>query len=183
MNRAAPLRFAFLICVQSAALKDTPALRTHALLPRIRCAPSRGADSCPRASCGPLPAGSIQSPRGVGRDRHTRWAKHVPQDQRTNQKETELKHHVQQSHFHRLASGRNAEAKTAQNNKEITSSSTSQPRKAGRMTKATTRTAPNGIASMPGVISPNLPKRYRRGNSLPSKGHFGIASTKRKSTA
>src|SRR5258708_34725120 len=52
--------------------QNTPALRTHALLPRIRCAPLRGADSCPQASCGPLPQ-ILSSRRGSGSRRHTHW--------------------------------------------------------------------------------------------------------------
>src|ERR1700736_5236096 len=45
-----------------------------------------------------------------------------------------------------------------------TSSSTSQPRKAGRTTKASTKPAPNGIASSPGAISRNSPRAFRKGS-------------------
>src|ERR1700730_11113554 len=95
--------------------QDTPALRTHALLPRIRCAPLQGADSCPQASCGPLPQ-ILSSRRGSGSRRHTRWAS-MYRIQRTNQKETEPN-----TMFNKVILigrlGQNAEAKTAQNNKE-----------------------------------------------------------------
>jgi hypothetical protein len=65
------------ICVQRAAAQDTPALRTHALLPKIRCAPLQGADSCPKASLGPLPQ-ILSSRRGSGSRRHTLRAMYGP---------------------------------------------------------------------------------------------------------
>ena len=64
--------------------QDTPALRTHALLPESAARLSRGADSCPQASCGPLPQ-ILSSRRGSGSRRHTRWAS-MYRRQRTNQK-------------------------------------------------------------------------------------------------
>src|SRR6266702_3684706 len=62
--------------------QSTPALRTHALLSRIRYAPLQGADSCPKASSGPLPQ-ILASRRGSGSRRHTRWASRY-RNQRTN---------------------------------------------------------------------------------------------------
>src|SRR5580658_3393663 len=64
--------------------QSTPALRTHALLSRIRYAPLPGADSCPIASLGPLPQ-ILSSRLGSGSRRHTRWAS-MYRIQRTNQK-------------------------------------------------------------------------------------------------
>ena len=64
--------------------QNTPALRTHALLPRIRYAPLRGADSFPIASLGPLPQ-ILFSRLGSGSRRHTLRAS-MYRRQRTNQK-------------------------------------------------------------------------------------------------
>jgi hypothetical protein len=64
--------------------QNTPALRTHALLPKIRYAPLQGADSLPQASWGPFP--QIQSSRlESGSRRHTLRAS-MYRRQRTNQK-------------------------------------------------------------------------------------------------
>src|SRR5258707_12579464 len=51
-----------------------------------------------------------------------------------------------------------------------TSSSTSQPRRAGRTTKASTKPAPNGIASLPGEISRSSPKLSRSGQLVTLEG-------------
>ena len=58
--------------------QDTPALRTHALLPRIRCAPLQGADSCPPGKLWSPSADSLQSPREWVATAHPP-GKHVPQ--------------------------------------------------------------------------------------------------------
>jgi hypothetical protein len=70
------------ICVQRAALK-TPFGRTLSF-PESAARLPRGADSCPQASCGPLPQ-FLTSRRGSGSRRHTRWAS-MYRRQRTNQK-------------------------------------------------------------------------------------------------
>src|ERR1700733_83110 len=95
--------------------QSTPALRTHALLPRIRYAPLQGADSCPKTSLGPLPHISVQSPREWVATAHP-LGKHVPQTA-DKPKETEPNNIINKVILiGRL--GQNAEAKTAQNNKE-----------------------------------------------------------------
>src|ERR1700688_1689398 len=67
--------------------QDTPALRTRALLPRIRCAPLK--------SCGRLPPGELWSPSADSIQSPREWVatahplgKHVPQTA-DNPKETE----------------------------------------------------------------------------------------------
>jgi hypothetical protein len=50
------------------------------------------------------------------------------------------------------------------------SSSTSLPRRAGRTTKATTKPAPNGIASSPGGISRSSPRRFEKGQLVTLEG-------------
>src|SRR5258708_5289221 len=86
------------ICVQRAALKTPPPFGRTLSFPKSAARLSRGADSCPQASCGPLPQ-ILSSRRGSGSRRHTRWAS-MYRRQRTNQKKRS-KHHVQQSHPHR----------------------------------------------------------------------------------
>jgi hypothetical protein len=61
------------ICVQRAALKTPPPFGRTLSLPESTARLSRGADSCPQASCGPLPQ-ILSSRRGRGSRRHTRWA-------------------------------------------------------------------------------------------------------------
>jgi hypothetical protein len=69
--------------------------------------------------------------------------------------ETEPKHHVQQNHSRRPP---RMECKSEKQLRIIasTSRSTSQPRKAGRTTRASMRPAPNGIASSHGVLFSEL---------------------------
>ena len=55
--------------------------------------------------------------------------------------------------------GQNAEAKTAQNNREYVVLSTSLHKRAGAMTRANTKPAPNGTASTPGRVCPSSPGR------------------------
>jgi hypothetical protein len=72
------------ICVQRAALKTPPPFGRTLSFPKSASRLSRGADSCPQASCGPLPQ-IPSSRRGSGSRRHTRWAS-MYRRQRTNQK-------------------------------------------------------------------------------------------------
>jgi hypothetical protein len=72
LNRAAPFRFAFLSAFSVPRSKHPR--------PSDACSPfhnplraSAGADSCPKASLGPLPQ-ILFSRRGSGSRRHTRWA-------------------------------------------------------------------------------------------------------------
>jgi single-strand DNA-binding protein len=103
------------ICVQRAALKTPPRFGRTLSFPESAARLSRGADSCPQASWGPLPQIPC-SRRGSGSRRHTRWAS-MYRIQRTNQKETELI-----TMFNKVILigrlGQNAEAKTTQNNRE-----------------------------------------------------------------
>jgi hypothetical protein len=74
-----------LSCLRSACrAQNPPALRTHALLPRIRYAPLQGADSLPQASWGPFPQ-ILSSRLGSGSRWHTLRAS-MYRIQRTNQK-------------------------------------------------------------------------------------------------
>ena len=95
--------------------QDTPALRTHALLPRTRCAPLKRCGLLPPGKLGSPSADSIQSPREWVATAHP-LGKHVPQTA-DKPKETELN-----TMFNKVILigrlGQNAEAKTAQNNKE-----------------------------------------------------------------
>jgi hypothetical protein len=72
------------ICVQRAALKTPPPFGRTLSFPESTTRLSRGADSCPKASLGPLPQ-ILSSRRGSGSRRHTRWAS-MYRRQRTNQK-------------------------------------------------------------------------------------------------
>jgi hypothetical protein len=72
------------ICVQRAALKTPPPFGRTLSFPESAARLSRGADSCPQASSGPLPQ-IPSSRRGSGSRRHTRWAS-MYRRQRTNQK-------------------------------------------------------------------------------------------------
>ena len=65
------------ICVQRAALKTPPPFGRTLSFPESAARLSRGADSCPQASCGPLPQ-IPSSRRGSGSRRHTRWAMYGP---------------------------------------------------------------------------------------------------------
>src|ERR1700761_5692110 len=95
--------------------QSTPALRTHALLSKIRYARLRGADSCPKASVGPLPQ-ILSSRLGSGSRRHTLRAS-MYRIQRTNQKKGS--HNTMFNKVILIGRlGQNAEAKTAQNNRE-----------------------------------------------------------------
>jgi hypothetical protein len=129
---------------------------------------------------------------GVGRTAHPP-GKHVPQTAdkpketepntmfnkvtfigRLGQKRRSQNRSEQQSHFHRPPRTKTPKPKPLRTTKS-TSSSTSQPRKAGRTTRANTRTAPSGTASSPGGISRSSPRRSRRGSSSPWKASSGIA--------
>src|ERR1700721_4897819 len=79
--------------------QNTPALRTHALLPKIRYAPLKRCGLLAPGKLGSVSADSVQSP--------WEWVatanpldKHVPQTA-DKPKKTEPKIHVQQSHPHR----------------------------------------------------------------------------------
>jgi hypothetical protein len=65
------------ICVQRAALKTPPPFGRTLSFPESAARLSRGADSCPKASSGPLPQ-ILSSRRGSGSRRHTRWAMYGP---------------------------------------------------------------------------------------------------------
>jgi hypothetical protein len=65
------------ICVQRAALKTPPLFGRALSFPESAARLSRGADSCPQASCGPLPQ-ILSSRRGSGSRRHPRWAMYGP---------------------------------------------------------------------------------------------------------
>jgi hypothetical protein len=79
----APFRFAFLSAF-SVPRSRHPRPSDARSPSRIRCAPLQGADSCPKASLGPLPQ-ILSSRRGSGSRRHPRWAS-MYRRQRTNQK-------------------------------------------------------------------------------------------------
>jgi single-strand DNA-binding protein len=95
--------------------QSTPALRTHALLPRIRCAPLKRCGLLPPGELWSPSADSIQSPREWVATAHP-LGKHVPQTA-DKPKETEPN-----TMFNKVILigrlGQNAEAKTTQNNKE-----------------------------------------------------------------
>jgi single-strand DNA-binding protein len=95
--------------------QDTPALRTHALLPRIRCAPLKWCGLLPPGKLWSPSADSIQSPREWVATPHP-LGKHVPHPA-DKPKETEPN-----TMFNKVILiarlGQNAEAKTTQNNKE-----------------------------------------------------------------
>ncbi len=78
--------------------------------------------------------------------------------------------------------GKNAEVKTAQNNKEcvVFSLATSE---SWKDEKGDYETAPNGIACMPGAISPTSPRRFKKGSSSPLRGKSSIARFRKRSTA
>ena len=103
------------ICVQRAALKTPPPFGRTLSFPESAARLARGADSCPQASCGSPSADSIQSPREWVATAHP-LGKHVPQTA-DKPKETEPN-----TMFNKVILigrlGQNAEAKTAQNNKE-----------------------------------------------------------------
>ena len=159
--------------------QNTPALRTHALLPKIRYAPLK--------RCGLLPPGklwspstdSIQSPREWVATAHP-LGKHVPQTADTT-KRNGAQHHVQQNHPRRPT--RSMQKPKPLRTTVSSSSSISQPRRAGRTTRENTRPAPNGTASMPGEISRSSPGPSRKGSSLPSKELSSIATWKMTSRA
>src|SRR3981081_2620209 len=95
--------------------QDTPALRTHALLPRIRCAPLKRCGLLPPGKLWSPSADSIQSPSEWVAAAHP-WGKHVPQTA-DKPKETEPN-----TMFNKVILigrlGQNAEAKTDKKNKE-----------------------------------------------------------------
>jgi hypothetical protein len=64
--------------------QDTPPFGRTLSFPESAARLARGADSCPKASLGPLPQ-ILFSRRGSGSRRHTRWAS-MYRRQRTNQK-------------------------------------------------------------------------------------------------
>ncbi|MCU1247944.1 MAG: hypothetical protein JWQ49_973 [Edaphobacter sp.] len=140
--------------------QHTPALRGHALLPRIRCAPLKRCGLLPQSKFGSPSADSIQSPREWVATPH-QLGKHVPQTA-DKPKETELNTMFNKSSSS-AASDRTQKPKPLRTTKS-TSSSTSPPRKAGRTTRANRKPAPNGIASSPGAISRSSPRPFRRGS-------------------
>ena len=103
------------ICVQRAALKTPPPFGRTLSFQDSATRLSRGADSCPHSKSGSPSADSIQSPREWVATAHPP-GKHVPQTA-DKPKETELN-----TMFNKVILigrlGQNAEAKTAQNNKE-----------------------------------------------------------------
>ena len=95
--------------------QDTPALRTHALLPRIRCAPLKRCGLLPPGKLWSPSADSIQSPRELVATAHP-LGKHVPQ---TADKPKEMEPNTMFNKVILIGRlGQNAEAKTAQNSKE-----------------------------------------------------------------
>jgi single-strand DNA-binding protein len=115
LNRAAPFRFAFLVCVQRAALKEPPPVGRTLSFPKSATRLTAVRTPYPRQSYDP-PAQIPSSRLGSGSRRHTRWAS-IYRRQRTNQKETEPNKRINNVILiARL--GQNAEAKTAQNNRE-----------------------------------------------------------------
>ena len=103
------------ICVQRAALKTPPPFGRTLSFPESAARLSRGADSYPHSKSGSPSADSVQSPREWVATAHP-LGKHVPQTA-DKPKETELN-----TMFNKVILigrlGQNAEAKTAQNNKE-----------------------------------------------------------------
>ena len=79
--------------------------------------------------------------------------------------------------------GQNAEAKTAQNNKEYVVLNIATQESWKNDTARIRNSALNGIASSPGGISRSSPRLSRRDSSSPLKVNFGIASTKKMFTA
>jgi hypothetical protein len=63
--------FCLSICVQLPRSKHPPPFGRTLSFPESAARPSRGADSCPQARCGPLPQ-ILSSRRGNGSRRHTR---------------------------------------------------------------------------------------------------------------
>jgi single-strand DNA-binding protein len=95
--------------------QNTPALRTHALLSRIRYAPLQGADSFPQASCGSLPQ-ILSSRLGSG------VATATPSGQACTADSGQTKRNGAKHIINKVILigrlGQNAEAKTGQNNPE-----------------------------------------------------------------
>jgi single-strand DNA-binding protein len=115
VEQGAPFRFAFLSAFSVPRSRHPRPSDARSPSKNPLRASQEVADSCPQASCGPLPQ-IPSSRRGSGSRRHTRWAS-MYRRQRTNQKETELNTMLNKVILiGRL--GQNAEAKTAQNNKE-----------------------------------------------------------------
>ena len=110
------LHFRLPFCLRSACrANNTPALRTHALLSRIRLRASMRCGLLPQSEFGSPSTDSVQSPREWVATAHP-LGKRVPQTA-DKPKETELN-----TMFNKVILigrlGQNAEAKTAQNNKE-----------------------------------------------------------------
>jgi hypothetical protein len=109
-------------------------------------------------------ADSIQSPREWVATAHP-LGKHVPQ---TADKPKERKPNIMFNKAILIGRlGQNAEAKTAQNNKEYVTLNIA-TQESRRTTKANMRIAPSGTASTPEGISRSSPRLYRRGSSSPS---------------
>ena len=77
------------ICVQRAALKTPPPFGRTLSLPESATRLSRGADSCPQASCGPLPQ-ILSSRRGSSHGGQTRLTLHELIDRLGQMKEVNL---------------------------------------------------------------------------------------------
>ena len=110
----APLWFAFLICVQRAALKAPPPFGRTLSFPDSAARLIEVWTTVPKASSGPLPQ-NLSSRRGSGRD-GTAVGQACTAEKRTNQKQEPNTMFNKSILIGRL--GQNAEAKTAQNKNE-----------------------------------------------------------------
>ena len=175
MNRLAPFRFALYLRSAYRA-QDTHACGRTLSFPASAARLSEVRTPAPRQAGVPFRR-SRAVDEGVGRD-GTPLGKHVPQIA-DKPKENGANTMLNRITLIGRPSDRTQKPRPLRTTTS-SSSSTSPPRRAGRTTRATTRPAPNGIASMPGVISRSSPGPSRRGSSSRSKGHFGTGRSRPK---
>jgi hypothetical protein len=168
------------ICVQRAALKTPPPFGRTLSCPQSAAPLSEVRTPAPKQVWVPFRR-FCPVAEGVGRNGTPVGQACTADSEQT--KRNGAKHDVQQSHPSSAALDRTQKPKPLKITAS-TSSSILQPRKAGRTTKATTKPAPSGTASMPGGISRSSPRRSRRGRSSPSKAtlHYREVEDEIKST-
>ena len=136
--------------------------------------PLRASSRCgllPQSKFGSPSADPFQSPREWVATAHP-LGKHVPQ---TADKPEETEPNTMFNKVILIGRlGQNAEAKTAQSNREYVVLNICHPGKLEER-QAKTRPAPNGTASTPGRTSRSTPASSGRGSSSPSKGRYATA--------
>ena len=173
MNTAAPFWFAFLFAFSVPRSKHPRPSDARSPSQNPLRASQEVRTPCPRQAGVPFRRFRPVA-LGVGRDGTPSGQACTADSGQT--KRNGAKYHVQQSHPHRPPRTERRSQNRSEQQREYVILQHRNPRKAGRTTRAITRTAPNGTASSLGGISRRFAKTLQKGAvSSPWKAFSGIA--------